>query len=188
MHSPLQRPGWTGRRGLCVVAVALLAACSSCQKDAGDLRAASQTPNVTAAGPVPPADPVTVADGPPDDVNPGETGPSEMDLGDEESVEANPLGGCAACHVDVEDEMKGTIHLAEEIGCIECHGPSDGHVRDENNEVKPDEVFARKDVDRLCGECHQCSRPRGGEPAAEPPADRKVCTDCHQPHSLAPAG
>ena len=196
MLSPLRRPG---RRWPCAVAVWLLAASASCKNDAADPPAGPQTPNLRTADPAMAVEPVPVPAGQPDQVNPEEDGPAhsvledmgltemelaEMGLGGLESIDANPLGGCVSCHVDVEDELKKGKHLAEEVGCIECHGPSDGHVRDENNEIKPDQVFARKDVDRLCGECHKCSRPG----AEEPPEEHKVCTDCHRPHSLAPVG
>ena len=91
----------------------------------------------------------------------------------------NPFAGCTMCHVDVEDELKGSTHVAKRVGCVTCHGPSKGHVADENNEVKPDERFAKKDTDRLCGRCHKCSRP-----APERPAARKVCTGCHGAHAF----
>jgi hypothetical protein len=200
MDHPFQRARWPAGRWLCATAVALLVAGASCRNDASDPRAAPQTPGVA-------ADPVRIADSRPDHVGPDREAPddvdaeqvnrdgvdlsntvnladldlSDADLFDMESIEANPLGGCVSCHVDIEDELKVSIHLVEEVGCVECHGPSDGHVRDENNEVAPDQVFARKDVDRLCGECHKCSRPK----AEQQQPDRKVCTDCHQPHSLA---
>jgi hypothetical protein len=91
-------------------------------------------------------------------------------------LQENPLAGCSLCHVDVEDEFVGSSHFAEKVGCTTCHGPSEGHLADENNEVKPDQVFARKDVDRLCGACHECGRPE--KAAARAP----LCTDCHGHH------
>lgn len=97
-------------------------------------------------------------------------------------LQPNPLAGCSLCHVDVEDEYVGTTHFKESVGCKTCHGPSKGHLADENNEVKPDEVFARKNVDRLCGECHDCDRP---DPTKTPKGkDEKplVCIDCHGHH------
>jgi len=87
------------------------------------------------------------------------------------------MSGCSICHVDVEIESKGSRHLAEGIGCSDCHGSSEGHIRDENNEVKPDRVFARADIDSFCNECHECSLPAKERPLP------KVCTDCHDPHS-----
>jgi hypothetical protein len=96
---------------------------------------------------------------------------------------ANPLAGCTICHVDIEKAFAGSTHERKGVGCIKCHGPSDGHVGDENNNVKPDQVFARKDVDRECGRCHACSRPAAPAaalPAAKPP----VCTGCHGSHKV----
>lgn len=95
------------------------------------------------------------------------------------SARPNPFAGCTMCHVDVEDELEGGTHVAKRVGCVACHGPSKGHVADENNEVKPDELFPKKDTDRLCGRCHKCS-----QPAAERPAQRKVCTECHGAHAF----
>ena len=97
------------------------------------------------------------------------------------STSKNPLAGCTLCHVDIEDEFIGSRHFAEEVACIDCHGLSEGHLANENNEIKPDEMFAREDVDRLCGECHKCSR----APEAEASSKGKVCTDCHGAHDLA---
>ena len=97
------------------------------------------------------------------------------------SSSANPLAGCTLCHVDIEDEYIGSTHYEEAVACTKCHGPSEGHVADENNEIKPDELFAREDADRLCGACHDCPRPKPDKPSPEP----KVCTDCHGPHDIA---
>ena len=97
--------------------------------------------------------------------------------------EGNPLGGCSQCHVDCEDELAGTEHLAEGVGCIKCHGPSKGHAADENNEVLPDKLYAREDIDSFCGECHECPRETDHEPAV-PRSEEKVCTDCHGPHDM----
>jgi hypothetical protein len=100
-------------------------------------------------------------------------------------LQDNPLAGCSLCHVDIEDELVGTLHFKEKIGCITCHGPSEGHLADENNEVKPDEVFARADVDRLCERCHECFRPKPEKPELTAEGQRKVCIDCHGPHDCA---
>jgi hypothetical protein len=107
--------------------------------------------------------------------------PQEVDPRTEAS-----LGGCDTCHVDVADACVGSPHFEQEVGCISCHGPSEGHVAEENNEIQPDEVFARDDVDRVCSNCHACSRP--GQHGADPPptADghQKVCTECHAAHAF----
>ena len=99
----------------------------------------------------------------------------------------NPLAGCQQCHVDIEDEYSPSLHFKEKVACTECHGPSNGHLADENNEVKPDELFARKDVDRLCGRCHECERPAEVKRIPKSSPEHKVCTDCHGHHDLKPA-
>ena len=91
---------------------------------------------------------------------------------------------CVVCHVDAADQWTGTAHDHNDVGCIECHGPSEAHAQDENNEVLPDELFARADVDYLCAKCHVCTRTRDEETlAAIAPA--RVCTDCHTAHAFA---
>jgi hypothetical protein len=100
-------------------------------------------------------------------------------------LQENPLAGCSLCHVDIEDEFVGSLHFEEKVGCVTCHGPSTGHAADENNEVKPDEVFARPDVNRLCEVCHECLRPKPEEPELTADGQRKVCIDCHGPHDVA---
>jgi len=100
----------------------------------------------------------------------------------------NPLAGCSLCHVDVEDEYVGTAHFKERVGCKTCHGPSKGHLADENNEVKPDEMFARKDVDRLCAECHECDRPEATKTPKGKDQKPLVCIDCHGHHDQKLAG
>ena len=101
-------------------------------------------------------------------------------------LQPNPLAGCSLCHVDVEDEYVGTKHFKKHVGCKTCHGPSEGHLADENNEVKPDERFARKDVDRRCSECHECDRPKSSQPVSDARGRPKVCIDCHGHHDQKP--
>ncbi len=98
-----------------------------------------------------------------------------------------PLGGgCEMCHVDVEDELVTSVHYTDGVGCVKCHGPSEGHSADENNDVKPDHVYGPDQIDAFCGSCHECSRPRVAASAEAPQPKRKICTECHQTHSLAP--
>ena len=162
------------------------------------------SPGVTAAAPAavapasgatsdPPAseEPLSPADDPPDsggsdlhEVDLSQLDFSDLSLDDLEPEEANPLAGCAICHVDAGDRFAGSQHAEGEIICTDCHGPSEGHVADENNRVKPDEVFLHADVDRLCGECHDCSRPGATKPPDPVPDGWKVCTECHGSHEL----
>lgn len=108
--------------------------------------------------------------------------PVRGDEGADVTREANPapsgaMSGCSICHVDVEIESKSSRHVAEGIGCVDCHGASEGHILDENNDVKPDRVFSRADSVSLCNRCHGCSLPAKNRP---PP---KVSTDCHDAHA-----
>jgi len=111
----------------------------------------------------------------------------EMDdsgMDDPEVAERNPLAGCQQCHVDVEDEFTPSLHFAEKVACVDCHGLSEGHLADENNEIKPDVVFIRENTDPLCEECHGCSRPEDSQPAEAPPEGEAICTDCHGHHEM----
>jgi len=107
-----------------------------------------------------------------------------MTLDDLATDDPNPLGGCLQCHTDVGDRYQGSRHEKEDVTCADCHGPSEGHLADENNQVKPDETFAREDVDHLCGDCHDCSRTLPADWASRPQNERPVCTDCHGSHAL----
>jgi len=162
------------------------------------------SPGVTAAAPAalasapgetsnPPAsdEPAPRADDAPDsggmdldDVDLSQLDFSDLSLDDLDPEDTNPLAGCTICHVDVGDEFAGSKHAEEEITCTDCHGPSEGHAADENNRVKPDVVFVRGDVDRLCGDCHDCSRPGPTKPPDPVPDGWKMCTECHGSHEL----
>lgn len=111
---------------------------------------------------------------------------SVAETGSNTSQMANPLAGCTLCHVDIEDEYVGNVHYEKKVACVKCHGPSEGHLANENNEVKPDEMFARENVDRLCSRCHKCKRPDAGQTVPEP--EHKVCIDCHGPHDNSTIG
>ena len=94
--------------------------------------------------------------------------------------EPNPLAGCVMCHVDVEYEYVGSPHFAKQMGCRQCHGPSEGHIADENNDVKPDGVFNKENVEDLCGTCHPVSA--GPELSFSSGSHALGCTDCHGYH------
>ena len=172
---------------MCLGTLALLLGLTGCEDRPADAPASmtgnpgveDQTPQAQPAdAPVedPPqaAEPAPAADPPPSaDTQPGTPAPPP----------ANPLGGCELCHADLEKGFVASKHYAEKVGCIKCHGPSDGHIRDENNEVLPDRLFVRKDIDEFCGECHECERDTHKDlvVASQP---KPVCTNCHDAHSL----
>ncbi len=163
-----------GRTLIPVLPAAILLACSSCAPPPN-----ATAPQVTAAVPSAeePLEPVEPVDAEPDDA---EAASHDDWLAGLPEIPKNPLAGCQQCHVDVEQEFIGSVHFNEDIACTDCHGPSEGHLADENNDVKPDELFARHDVDRLCSDCHRCAR----REEADPPGHSKVCTECHGWHAI----
>jgi hypothetical protein len=98
------------------------------------------------------------------------------------AASANPLGGCATCHTDVTDAFATSEHHKRKMRCEDCHGPSLKHIDDENNEVKPDRTFGRKDVDPFCRKCHECTRPGAAAGSTRPASEHKTCTECHEAH------
>jgi hypothetical protein len=193
--------------------LAVLAVCTSCTDDAPQVIEVSPAPSLTtpptASGPVAePVDPEPVPRRPIDrpaeatpaeeaaadpatdpaakeESPPNEAAKAEAELDEGQVSERNPLAGCELCHVDVEDKFTPSLHFAERVACVDCHGLSEGHVANENNDVKPDVVFDRKNTDPLCEECHACSRPEDSRPAKAPPEGPAICTDCHAHHDLA---
>jgi hypothetical protein len=172
---------------LLVSLAATALACASCSREISATPGVTTGPGVTATPVVQIIEPPETSDVPPVDLvsdppsappgDPAEAKKSDW-LASLPTISKNPLAGCRQCHVDVEEQYVGGVHYKENVACTRCHGPSEGHIADENNEVKPDELFARDDVDRLCGECHECFR----EDDADPPGERKVCTECHGSH------
>ena len=178
--------------------LAILVVCTSCTDNPPHSIKAPMVASVTAppttTGPV--EDPVDAEPAPelkagepatdsaaPEESPPDDAAEATMDEGDDS--ERNPLAGCELCHVDVEDEFAPSLHFAEKVACVDCHGLSEGHVANENNDIKPDVVFNRENTDPLCEECHACSRPEDSRPAEPPPQGPAICTDCHGNHNLA---
>ena len=102
-------------------------------------------------------------------------------------------GRCLICHVDLVEQLETGRHGAEGAGleCETCHGESEGHVRDEHNDVKPDRTFgsdtpeARVAQVKLCAPCHEqeaedyrqtLAQLRQREPSLP------SCTGCHGSH------
>jgi len=105
---------------------------------------------------------------------------------------------CYVCHLTLKTEHVTTIHLAEDIGCVDCHGPSRDHMQDEMLMTTPDLLHGRREVDHMCGECHEdpheevqdeVTRFRDKWRGKERPNGRAVsatsiCTDCHGTHNI----
>jgi formylglycine-generating enzyme required for sulfatase activity len=90
-------------------------------------------------------------------------------------------GVCARCHVSSALEWGISKHNTITNGtrlpnCTGCHGPSLGHVMDEENGIKPDRIPRGTNIALLCVECHKSGCPETGE--------TKGCQGCHHPHAL----
>ena len=95
--------------------------------------------------------------------------------------ELDKAGVCSRCHVTVALEWGIAKHHTITNGtrvpnCTGCHGPSLGHVMDEENGIKPDRIPRGAAIATLCLECHE-----DGCPKTE---NVKDCQTCHHPHAL----
>jgi len=131
-----------------------------------------------------------------------------------ESQAEKPDGNskCHVCHPDLKTEEISTSHLDMDITCDECHGPSIEHMHDEMLMTKPDLLFGRSEVNRMCSNptCHKPGEGRevyGREDHKDPVAveaffeewrgrmrpngrtvaSNSVCTDCHGTHNITKA-
>jgi formylglycine-generating enzyme required for sulfatase activity len=99
---------------------------------------------------------------------------------DQESAQAlqdlKKAGVCARCHVVSVLEWRISGHLKAGTDCVACHGPSLGHVRNEQNEVKPDRVPRQAESAKLCLSCHNAGCPKT--------PSQTSCEDCHHVHGL----
>jgi hypothetical protein len=121
----------------------------------------------------------------------------------------NENSKCYVCHPSLKTEDITTIHLDMGITCDECHGPSIEHMHDEMLMTKPDLLFGRAEVEKMCsnpichkpdGDRHIYSRQDHKNQAAVREFHEKwlhrirpngrfitnkaVCTDCHGTHNI----
>ncbi len=98
---------------------------------------------------------------------------------------------CFVCHVNYTQEELAVTHARANMGCADCHGPSDAHIADESwasggNGTAPDVMYPREKINPSCLACHpgeKLAMPQH-EPVFAPSAGQKVCTDCHGDHRL----
>ena len=92
-------------------------------------------------------------------------------------TEFKEAGVCARCHVVSVLEWSISGHTKASVTCQGCHGPSDGHVENERNEVKPDRrPVGAAAIATFCQTCHG-----GGCPSTKRKDD---CQSCHHIHAL----
>jgi formylglycine-generating enzyme required for sulfatase activity len=85
-------------------------------------------------------------------------------------------GVCGRCHVVSVLEWSISRHSKGGTNCQACHGPSQGHVTNERNEIKPDRVPHGAAIADLCQDCHSSGCPKTAQTAA--------CETCHHVHAL----
>lgn len=86
-------------------------------------------------------------------------------------------GVCSRCHVVQVLEWSASGHTAAGTACQACHGPSQAHVANERNEVKPDRLpHGEREATALCASCHSAGCPKT--------ANSSGCLSCHHQHAL----
>jgi hypothetical protein len=126
-----------------------------------------------------------------------------------QAEKSNENSKCYVCHPDMKTEKISTIHVEMGVSCDVCHGLSTEHMHDEMLMTKPDLLFGRSEVRRMCSNS-SCHKPGGDRevygrqdhknPAAVAAFFEKwtgrmrpngravthdsVCTDCHGTHNI----
>lgn len=90
--------------------------------------------------------------------------------------QASDAGSCARCHISITVEWSVSAHKSAGVGCVPCHGASEGHVAEERNHVKPERIPRGAAVAGLCLDCHTAGCPKTRR--------RDACQTCHHVHAL----
>ena len=85
-------------------------------------------------------------------------------------------GVCARCHVISVVEWGVSKHSRGGTNCVACHGVSQGHVVDERNNVKPEQLPHQAAIAGLCATCHAAGCPKTQK--------KENCQTCHHVHAL----
>ncbi|MHC4120121.1 MAG: family 16 glycoside hydrolase [Planctomycetota bacterium] len=129
--------------------------------------------------------------------------------GELQTEEAGGNGKCYVCHPIMKTEELTTSHLEMGVTCDTCHGASTEHMHDEMLMTKPDLLFGRSQVRKMCSNptCHKSGgdrelygrqdhmdieaveaffekwtgrmRPNGRNITPD-----SICTDCHGTHNI----
>ncbi|MBN2291722.1 MAG: hypothetical protein JXM70_04815 [Pirellulales bacterium] len=113
---------------------------------------------------------------------------------EEETPQIDPMSvnaTCYVCHMAFVHEEISSQHFEEKITCVKCHGLSAKHANDENiGATKPDIMYKRDEVDKMCEKCHEDHDVPPREVVARfikrklPAKPAPVCTDCHGTHRI----
>ena len=93
---------------------------------------------------------------------------------------------CHVCHINYEQEALAVVHAQADIGCEQCHGPSNAHCSDEDNITPPDIMYPKVKINPFCISCHPKDKIGQLHKSffAASAANQGYCTDCHGEHSL----
>ncbi len=105
---------------------------------------------------------------------------------------------CMVCHIDFDEEELTVQHRKAGVMCARCHGFCQAHMNDEMAATRPDLIFGRAEVDKMCFECHLSHKRahkdnkafeaffgkwRGKRrPNGQLIMKGAICTDCHGRH------
>lgn len=121
---------------------------------------------------------------------------SDEEKGRKEAEEAvlKSNSACMVCHIDFDEEELTMQHRKANVMCAACHGPCLAHMDDEMAATRPDRLFGRAEVDKMCRECHGEHKNKNtveaflkewqGKRRPNGQLIRKdaICTDCHGRH------
>ncbi len=112
--------------------------------------------------------------------------------GEEAVLKSN--SACMVCHIDFDDEELTVQHRKAGVMCAACHGPCLEHMDDEMAATRPDRLFGRAEVNKMCGECHGEHKNKEAveafrkewhgrrRPNGQIITKDSICTDCHGRH------
>lgn len=136
----------------------------------------------------------------------------ELAVGSAEESQTEKPGGngkCYVCHPTMKTEELTTSHLEMGVTCDTCHGASTEHMHDEMLMTKPDLLFGRSQVRKMCSN-PTCHKPGGDRelygrrdhtnieaveaffekwkgkmrPNGRNITPDSICTDCHGTHNI----
>jgi formylglycine-generating enzyme required for sulfatase activity len=105
-----------------------------------------------------------------------QAGPPPQPAAPASRADFSPAHLCSRCHLHDMLEWSISGHAKAETTCTACHGPSEGHLIDERNLIKPDRVPHGEAIAPLCLGCHGQGCPQSKR--------KDSCQTCHHVHAL----